>query len=227
MRDPNTMMVLHEWFHVIYCQSKIVACWQEQYQQIIRCQRDRNEQKKDGYERRGEEEERRKNDNCMPFTILSLLVCRQWYSTMMVYYDVIFLPDRGRHGQSRPTLPDPDRPDQDSWLDSHQIFRFPHFLRSRRWTVVVEMNWSESVWERQKSGTKGGFCRRVDIGVFYTTRDHQVAKCISAVLYLWMMTFMYGLVEDPVGGWTCISICIELTQVKYRGSKVICWMRQQ
>ena len=77
MRDPNTMMVLHEWFHVIYCQSKIVACWQEQYQQIIRCQRDRNEQKKDGYERRGEEEERRKNDNCMPFTILSLLVCRQ------------------------------------------------------------------------------------------------------------------------------------------------------
>ena len=141
---------------------------------------------------------------------------------MMVYYDVIFLPDRGRHGQSRPTLPDPDRPDQDSWLDSHQIFRFPHFLRSRRWTVVVEMNWSESVWERQKSGTKGGFCRRVDIGVFYTTRDHQVAKCISAVLYLWMMTFMYGLVEDPVGGWTCISICIELTQVKYRGSKVIC-----
>ena len=90
MRDPNTMMVLHEWFHVTYCQSKIVACWQEQYQQIIRCRRDRNEQKKDGYERRGEEDRRRKNDNCMPFTILSLLVCRQcivlWWYTMMSFF---------------------------------------------------------------------------------------------------------------------------------------------
>jgi hypothetical protein len=46
---------------------------------------------------------RRKNDNCIPFTVL---ICRRWYTTMVYYLACHFLPDRSGQTVSAGQPPD-------------------------------------------------------------------------------------------------------------------------
>ena len=74
----------------------------------------------------------------------------------------------------------------------------------------------------------GRFRRRVDIDVFYATRD-QDHRELEAHIGNIVLTDgdVYGLVEDPVDGRTCNSIYIKPARIEYGDSKDILRMRQQ